>query len=172
MNYCSICGGRLTSGDKCPYCGASVAKQPQSQNMNQPLTIDETQNTCHICGGNIPQNALKCLYCGTPVVNIQQPQTQYFNQSQDHNQYYQPPAQPYQNSIPQASYNFPFALLLGLAGIVFSFLIPALGHICSIAGIFLGFREYTQTGKLWGLLFSGVGEILSIISTILIFLLT
>ena len=61
-------------------------------------------------------------------------------------------------------------VILGVVGIVFAFLFALVGHIASIIGIVLGFKEYRANGSVAGLVVSIIGEVLSIISSILGFL--
>ena len=59
------------------------------------------------------------------------------------------------------------AMILGIIGIVFAWLFAIVGHAVSIIGIVMGSKEYKETGKNTGLIVSVIGEICSIISSLI-----
>lgn len=59
------------------------------------------------------------------------------------------------------------SLILGVIGIVFAWLFALVGHIVSIIGIIIGVKEYKETNKNTGMIISIIGEVCSIISSII-----
>lgn len=133
---------------------------------------------CINCRRMIPDDS-PTDYCDIcwPTFN---PANQYYNQQpyqqpyqQQYQQPYQQPYQPYQQPFPPfqpqpAQANKSYAsLVLGIVGIVTAFLFALVGHITSIIGIVLGVKEYNSRHDVSGLVLSIIGEILSIISSII-----
>ncbi len=61
------------------------------------------------------------------------------------------------------------AVILGIASIITVLLFPLAGHIPSIAGIIFGAREYKQSKQVVGLVLSIIGEVIAMLSTIILF---
>ena len=59
------------------------------------------------------------------------------------------------------------ALILGIIGVVFAWLFALVGHITSIIGIVVGIKEFKETGKITGLAVSIIGEVCSVLSSII-----
>lgn len=113
---------------------------------------------CSNCGNPINENAAFCSKCGAPVARNEN-----FNDFNNTNNGYYNNQPPIKNthSSPKA------AMVLGILGIVFAWLYALIGHILSIIGIVLGAREYSETRNPTGLILSIIGEICSIISSVL-----
>ncbi len=132
---------------------------------------------CNSCGAQLPDDSKFCTSCGSPIdaqpqaaAAPEQPQVDIpaYQPPQQTYQPYQQPYQPYQppqQQEPVKSSNK--ALILGIVGIATSFLLAIVGHITSICGIVAGLKEYKATGKNIGLIVSIVGEVLSVISSLI-----
>ena len=59
------------------------------------------------------------------------------------------------------------SVILGIIGIVFAWIFALIGHIVSIIGIIFGIKEYKETEKMTGLVLSIIGEVSSILSSII-----
>ena len=127
---------------------------------------------CSKCGRQISDGAAFCPACGNqinyqtqnyaqPQQGYTQPQQGYAQPQQGYNQGYY---QPYQNSQTQSS---PASMILGIVGIATAFLFALVGHITSIIGIVLGVKEYRRTGKNIGLILSVIGEVCSVLSSLI-----
>jgi len=103
---------------------------------------------CTKCGKNIADEAVICLHCGCATSKAQ---TIVNDPSM-------PTNSERKNSI---------SLILGIIGIVGAWLFALIGHISSIIGIVIGIKEYKETSQITGLALSIVGEICSIISSII-----
>lgn len=100
---------------------------------------------CRICGAQIPPDSRFCPHCGTTIAPVQ--------------------GQPYAPSPCQPSSST--TIVLGTLGIVCAWLLAIAGHALSIIGIVLGVKEYRLTGRMTGLVLSIVGEVCSVISSLL-----
>lgn len=60
----------------------------------------------------------------------------------------------------------PTSFILGILGIIFAWFLAIVGHVLSIIGIVLGVQEYKRSKNVLGLVFSILGEICSIISSV------
>ncbi len=119
---------------------------------------------CSNCGKQCVDNATFCDGCGRPFAAAPQQPYQPTYQQQPYQP--QPPVYPPQNqNVPQAK-KTSVSLILGIVGIVFSWIFAIIGHATSIVGIVLGIKEYKETNKITGLAVSIVGEVFSIISSI------
>lgn len=103
---------------------------------------------CSHCGSEVNENAVVCINCGCAI-----PKGQVFVYEQ--------------NLTSKADKKTSVSLILGIVGIVFAWLFALVGHILSIIGIVMGIKEYKETEKLTGLTLSIVGEVCSIISSII-----
>ena len=63
--------------------------------------------------------------------------------------------------------NTSVAMILGIIGIVFAWLLAIVGHAVSIIGIVIGIKEYKETGKNTGLIVSVIGEVCAVISSLI-----
>ncbi len=59
------------------------------------------------------------------------------------------------------------AIILGILGIVFAWLLAILGHVFCICGIVAGVKANKNEGKIGGLIISVIGEICAVISSII-----
>ena len=107
---------------------------------------------CNRCGNEIPNDAAFCNKCGN-AVNVNGP---IYNRPVYNNQ-------PVYQAPPQTQ----VALILGIIGIIVAWLFALAGHILSIVGIVKGIKELRETNRCAGLIVSIIGEICSIISSIL-----
>ena len=123
---------------------------------------------CPNCGNLVDDNAAFCTKCGVAL------------QKEENNTYYNYD-NGYGNSYNSANSNQPpikstsapkTALILGILGIVFSFIFALVGHILSIIGIVIGIKEKKTMNYSTGLTLSIIGEVCSVISSILGILLT
>lgn len=128
---------------------------------------------CPYCGNVADDNAQVCVACGNAfqVVNqayqqpVYPPQPPYQPQQPNFQQYtyqQQPTYQPYEQQKPS-----PVALVCGIIGIVVSWFFALAGHVLSIIGIVYGVKEYKKNGKVAGLVVSIVGEVCSVISSLI-----
>ena len=138
---------------------------------------------CSNCGSEVNDQAVVCIRCGCAVQNVQQSQYQQPYQQpyqgsyqQSHQQAYQQPyQQPYGQPYGRPAYPQPMngpkktqtSLILGIVGIVFAWLFALVGHITSIIGIVLGIKEYKETNNIAGLTLSIIGEVCSVISSLI-----
>ncbi len=101
---------------------------------------------CIHCGNEIKENAVVCVKCGCMV--------KYTNTNNI-------------DLTTETSKKTQISLILGIIGIVFAWLFALVGHIISIIGIVIGIKEYKETEKMTGLVLSIIGEVCSIISSII-----
>lgn len=106
---------------------------------------------CMHCGKEVNENAVVCIHCGCAISNAKMG----FN------------AQAVQFTSGNMEKKSQASTILGILGIVFAWIFALVGHIVSIIGIVLGTKEYKETGRMTGLLLSIIGEICSIISSII-----
>ncbi len=99
---------------------------------------------CPVCGKEIREEAVICPGCGCAVNG--KAQAPAGNQTQKEAQ---------------------VSVILGIIGIVAAWLFALAGHIVSIVGIVFGVREYKSSGKMTGLVLSIIGEVCSVISSLL-----
>ena len=59
------------------------------------------------------------------------------------------------------------AAIFGIIGIVFAWIFALIGHITSIIGIVQGIKEYKESDNMTGLVLSIIGEVLSIMSSVI-----
>ena len=100
---------------------------------------------CKFCGKELSDNAVGC------TVNS--------------------PAKANANSSIKTSGKSNISIILGLVGIISSWIFVLIGHIASIIGIILGINEYKRSKKMTGLVLSIIGEACAILSTIIGFIL-
>ncbi len=99
---------------------------------------------CKTCGKEIPDEAVICPQCGCMTKDeTDLPETQ----------------QPKKESKT--------SMVLGIVGIIVSWLFALAGHIVSIIGIVTGIKAYKETGKMTGLILSIIGEVCAIFSSII-----
>lgn len=101
---------------------------------------------CSVCGKEVMDEALVCPSCGCMIVKDS------IKTSVD----------PFVTDKKTQT-----SVILGIVGIVSAWLFALVGHIASILGIILGIREYKETKKTTGLILSIIGEVCSIISSII-----
>ena len=101
---------------------------------------------CSKCGKEIDDNAVVCIGCGCAV---------------------EKPAQKAYPVCQNAQRESHVPLILGIVGIIFAWIFALVGHITSIIGIVLGIKEYKETNRMTGLVLSIIGEVCSIISSII-----
>ena len=95
---------------------------------------------CRFCGKEIPNEAVICLGCGSKV----------------------------KNSPASATHDSSFsAIIFGILGIVLAWIFALAGHILSIIGIVAGIKEYKNNNIVSGLAVSIMGELCSIISSVI-----
>ena len=99
---------------------------------------------CTHCGTEVSDDAVICVNCGCAIEQAK-------------------PAAP--AAAPAGKVQV--SLILGIVGIIFSWLIAIVGHVTSIIGIVFGIKEYKQTNQKLGLILSIVGEVFSILSSII-----
>lgn len=78
-----------------------------------------------------------------------------------------PPVAP-QSKAPEKK--FSVALLLGILGVVFAWILAIIGHGLAIAGIALGVKENKETGNKTGLVVSIIAEVCAVISSLIGFM--
>ena len=71
------------------------------------------------------------------------------------------------NPAPTNQKKVQISLILGIIGIVSAWLYALGGHILSIIGIVFGVKEYKETGNMIGLVLSIIGEVCSVISSLI-----
>ena len=115
---------------------------------------------CSNCGTQVDETASFCHKCGAPINKEKNANSINFNNTD--NSYYnnQPPVES-KNSFSQVG------LILGILGIVFSWVFALAGHALSITGIVIGAKEFKRTHNPAGLVTSIIGEICAIVSSIL-----
>lgn len=101
---------------------------------------------CSTCGKEIPDEAVICTGCGCMVQKANVTKA------------------PAANGAEKSSVA---SVILGIVGIVFAWIFALVGHVTSIIGIVLGLKEYKASGKMTGLVLSIVGEVCSILSSII-----
>ena len=101
---------------------------------------------CPVCGKEVNDDAVICMGCGCAVKKDVA-----------------------NTNAPVAGANKPSVapLVLGIIGIIAAWLLAIIGHIVSIIGIVLGYKEYKKTGNMTGMVVSIVGEACSVISSII-----
>ncbi len=107
---------------------------------------------CTRCGSEVNDNAVVCVKCGCSIQQTSNSQKTIQNNT---------------SVTENAENKVQVSLFLGIAGIVFAFLLAIIGHICSIIGIIVGIKEYRKSGKMTGLTLSIIGEVCAIISSII-----
>ena len=186
MSTCMRCGKEIADGSSfCNDCKTVVnpvenvqptyVQQYQQANPVQSTPVQPTPvqpNPAQQQYAPPPQQP-NMNYQQQPNMNYQQPY-----QQQQPNMNYQ---QPYQQQQPNMNYQQPYmgypqpeqpkkaygALICGIIGIVFSFLFALVGHAASITGIVLGAKEKKTQGSSAGLIVSIIGEVLSVISSLI-----
>ena len=96
---------------------------------------------CANCGAEINPGAIICTKCGANAKNT--------------------------TVVSGTEKKTQVSMILGIVGIVFAWVFALVGHITSIVGIVLGAKEYKETNKSIGLTLSIVGEVCSIISSLI-----
>ena len=102
---------------------------------------------CEKCGKELFEEAVICTGCGCRVSNSNAVATA--------------------NVVIESKKKTQVSLVLGIIGIVFAWVFALVGHITSVIGIVFGVREYKESGKISGLTLSIIGEVCSIISSII-----
>ena len=102
---------------------------------------------CSKCGKEIMDDAVVCVHCGCMVTDANSAQTTSVSNTTEK--------------------KFQVSIIFGIVGIVFAWLFALIGHISSIIGIIIGIKEYKATEKMTGLSLSIIGEVCSIISSII-----
>lgn len=98
---------------------------------------------CTHCGKEVNDNAIVCIHCGCAIsAGNSSISTESKSKSQ-------------------------ISLILGIIGIVSAWLFALVGHITSIIGIVLGIKEYKETNRMTGLILSIIGEVCSVLSSII-----
>ncbi len=100
---------------------------------------------CQHCGKEVLDRAAICMNCGCAIQR---------NQAEN-------------RAVPPANNQTYASLVLGIVGIIFAWVFALVGHITSIIGIVLGAKAYKATNKMSGLVVSIIGEICSIISSVM-----
>lgn len=103
---------------------------------------------CTHCGKEINGNAVICVHCGCATPSAGQ-------------------LKEIRNINDNTGKRTQVSMILGIVGIVFAFLFALIGHITSIIGIIFGVKEYKETNRITGLTLSIVGEVCSILSSII-----
>lgn len=106
---------------------------------------------CTHCGKEVNERAVVCINCGCAVPDAKA----YSNR------------QMAQRTSGDMEKKAQTSLILGIVGIVFAWLFALVGHIVSIIGIVNGIKAYKETEKMAGLTLSIIGEVCSIISSII-----
>ena len=99
---------------------------------------------CAKCGKQLLDEAVICPGCGCMVKNVT-----------------------LGNPAPTNQKKVQISLILGIIGIVSAWLYALGGHILSIIGIVFGVKEYKETGNMIGLVLSIIGEVCSVISSLI-----
>lgn len=102
---------------------------------------------CQVCGKEILDEAVICTNCGCMVNKIAKEQKSLEPVNTDNKSY--------------------TSIILGIIGIVSAWIFALAGHITSIIGIVFGIQEYKKSDKITGLVLSIIGEICSIISSVI-----
>lgn len=159
MKFCEKCGKGLPDNAAfCDGCGSMMGGNPNAAPQNNYAAPQQNsygapqQNPYNVPGSN-----------GYPNGYNAAPQNGYNGGYQNNYNGYNNPY-PGQNTNPQSS---PASMILGIVGIVFAWLFALVGHITSIIGIVLGIKEYKATGKMTGLVLSIIGEVCSVLSSII-----
>lgn len=159
MITCPTCNAQIPDGYKiCSICGASL-EAPVYPIPQTPVYEAPVQPTYQ-----------------APVQPSYQAPVQPSYQAPVQNPYGQPAQPGFQpNPYGQPMYQQPVqqnktSMVLGIIGIVFSFLFALVGHATSIPGIVIGYKEYKKNGYKTGLILSIIGESLSVLSSLIGFL--
>ena len=102
---------------------------------------------CTTCGKEIADDAVVCLECGCAVESTGKNKSVIADTTKE--------------NTPKT------ATVLGIIGIVVAWFLALAGHIVSIIGIVIGIKEYKKTERISGLVLSIVGELCSILSSII-----
>ena len=106
---------------------------------------------CSHCGAEVSDEAVICMKCGCAIKSAPKPANQEASNLQDTKS----------NSLMVA------AIVLGIVGIVVSWVFALIGHIASIVAIVLGIVALKKIGKPTGLILGIIGELCSIISSVI-----
>ena len=174
MAFCPNCGNNMADGfNICSRCGTPLnntppAYQPQQNYQAPPVNQGYQAPPVNQSYQAPPVNQ---GYQAPPVnQSYQAPPVNQGYQAPPMNQGYQaPPVYQPQQGYPmqQPKKSSPAAIILGIIGIISSWLIALVGHITSIIGIVLGIKEYRETKSMAGLVLSIIGEVCAIISSII-----
>lgn len=164
MITCPACNAQIPDGYKiCSLCGASL-EAPINPIPQAPVYEAPAQPAY--------QAPVQPVY-QAPVQPAYQAPVQPAYQAPVQNPYGQPAQPGFQpNPYGQPMYQQPVqqnktSMVLGIIGIVFSFLIALVGHATSIPGIVIGYKEYKKNGYKTGLILSIIGESLSVLSSLI-----
>lgn len=102
---------------------------------------------CQKCGKEIMDEAVICPGCGCMVENNKTNTTPSVSGASDK--------------------KVQISTILGSVGIAVAWFFALAGHVVSIVGIVMGIKDYKETRKSTGLVFSIVGEVCSVISSII-----
>ena len=98
---------------------------------------------CTHCGNEVNENSVVCIQCGCVISSTK---TAISTESQGKTQ---------------------VSLILGIIGIVTAWIFALVGHVTSIIGIVFGIKEYKKSNTMTGLILSIIGEVCSILSSII-----
>ena len=124
----------------CKNCGAEINENAVAC-MSCGFAKNSGEKFCANCGSEINLGAIICTKCGANVNST--------------------------TAVSGAEKKTQASIILGIIGIVFAWIFALVGHITSIIGIVLGAKEYKETNKSAGLILSIVGEVCSIISSLI-----
>lgn len=178
MSTCMRCGKEIADGSS--FCNDCKTVVNPVENV-QPTYVQQYQQANPVQPAPVQPNPAQQQYAPPPQqpnmnyqqqpnMNYQQPYQQQPNMN--YQQPYQQPGMNYQQPYmgypqpeqPKKTYG---ALICGIIGIVFSFLFALVGHAASITGIVLGAKEKKTQGSSAGLIVSIIGEVLSVISSLI-----
>lgn len=124
----------------CKNCGADINENAVAC-MSCGFAKNSGEKFCANCGCEINSGAIICTNCGANVKST--------------------------TAVSGTEKKTQVSMILGIIGIVFAWLFALVGHIASVIGIVFGVKEYKETNKSLGLILSIVGEVCSIISSVI-----
>ena len=102
---------------------------------------------CTHCGSEVSEHAVICLKCGCALNNT--------------------PAKSSFSVTSTTETKTSLSIVFGVVGIISAWLFALVGHVSSIMGIVFGIKEYKETEKTTGLVLSIIGEVCSVVSSII-----